>query len=44
MISSELPEITGMSDRVIITSKGRIVTTLSCDEVTEEKIITFATQ
>jgi len=44
MISSELPEIIGISDRIIIMSEGRIVTTLSYDEATEEKILTFATQ
>ena len=43
IISSELPEILGMSDRIIIMSEGRIVTKVSSDEATEEKILTFAT-
>jgi len=43
MISSELPEILGMSDRIIVMSEGCIVAELASDEATEEKIIAFAT-
>lgn len=42
MISSELPEITGMSDRVLVMSRGRIVGELSREEATEERILTLA--
>ncbi len=41
LISSDLPEIIGMSDRVIVLSEGRIVTELSADEATEEKICSY---
>jgi ribose transport system ATP-binding protein len=42
MISSELPEIIGMSDRVIVMHKGRIAGELSGAEATEEAILTLA--
>lgn len=44
MISSELPEILGMSDRVIVMREGRITGRLSRAEATQEKIISAATQ
>ena len=43
MISSELPEILGMSDRIIVMREGAFVGELSRDEATQEKIITYAT-
>ncbi len=43
MISSELPEIIGMSDRIIIMRDGRIIEELPPDKATEEKILTMAT-
>jgi len=42
MISSELPEILGMSDRVLVMNMGRITAELSADEATEVKIMEFA--
>jgi len=41
VISSELPEIIGLSDRIITLYKGKITGTLSIKEVTEEKIGTL---
>ena len=41
MISSDLPEIIGMSDRVIVLSEGKIVSELSAEEATEEKICSY---
>ncbi len=38
MISSELPEILGMSDRVLVMREGRIVAEFSRDEATPEKV------
>jgi rhamnose transport system ATP-binding protein len=38
MISSELPEILGMSDRVLVMREGRIVAEFSRAEATQEKI------
>ena len=43
MISSELPEIIGMSDRIIVMSEGRITGELMRDEATEERIMHYAT-
>jgi putative multiple sugar transport system ATP-binding protein len=43
MISSELPEILGMSDRVYIVSAGRITGELPIAEATQEKIMQLAT-
>jgi inositol transport system ATP-binding protein len=43
MVSSELPEILGMSDRVLVMHDGRITGEFSRDEVTQEKIMTAAT-
>lgn len=42
MVSSELPEVIGMSDRVIIMREGKIAKELSRDELSEEKILHFA--
>ncbi|MCR4431543.1 MAG: sugar ABC transporter ATP-binding protein [Tepidanaerobacteraceae bacterium] len=39
MISSEMPEILGMSDRILVMHKGRIIAEFNRDEVTREKII-----
>jgi len=44
MISSELPEILGMSDRILVMREGRIVAELNRDEATQERIMTHAAQ
>jgi rhamnose transport system ATP-binding protein len=44
MISSELPEILGMSDRVIVMREGLVMGEFSRAEATQEKIISAATQ
>lgn len=44
MISSELPEVLGMSDRVLVMSQGRITGELSAEEATQEKVMELATQ
>jgi putative multiple sugar transport system ATP-binding protein len=43
MISSELPEVLGMSDRVYIVSSGKIAGELPIEEATQEKIMSLAT-
>jgi ribose transport system ATP-binding protein len=43
MISSELPEILGMSDRILVMRDGRIAGELSPEEATEARIIALAT-
>jgi inositol transport system ATP-binding protein len=42
MISSELPEILGMSDRILVLSKGKQTALLSKKEATQEKIMHYA--
>jgi rhamnose transport system ATP-binding protein len=44
MISSELPEILGMSDRIIVMREGYVTGHFSRAEATQEKIISAATQ
>jgi len=43
MISSELPEVLGMADRIIVMREGRQVAELSRAEATQEKVIAAAT-
>jgi len=43
-VSSELPEVLGMSDRIIVMCSGRITGELSRDEATQEKIMELATK
>ena len=43
MISSELPEILGMSDRVMIMHEGKIGNIIDIKDATEERILYFAT-
>ena len=42
MVSSELPEIVGMSDRVAVFREGRIVRTLEGAEITPENVMRYA--
>ncbi|WP_019535965.1 sugar ABC transporter ATP-binding protein [Paenibacillus ginsengihumi] len=42
MVSSELPEVLGMSDRILVVHEGRIAGELTSREATQEKIMTFA--
>jgi len=39
MISSELPEVLGMSDRIYVLNEGRVVGEFSSEEATQEKIM-----
>jgi inositol transport system ATP-binding protein len=42
LISSELPEILGMSDRILVMAKGEMRASLSKQEATQEKIMKYA--
>ncbi len=42
MISSEMPEVLGMSDRIMVMHEGAVGGFLDRDEATEEKILRFA--
>jgi rhamnose transport system ATP-binding protein len=43
MISSELPEVLGMADRVLVMREGRLVAELSREEANEETVVRAAT-
>jgi ribose transport system ATP-binding protein len=43
MISSELPEVLGMSDRILVMHEGKISGEFSREEATQEKIMLCAT-
>lgn len=42
MVSSELPEILGVSDRVIVMREGEVKCNLSANEATEERVMMYA--
>ena len=42
MVSSELPEIIGMSDRIIVMNSGSIAGIFNREEFAEQKILTYA--
>jgi ABC-type sugar transport system ATPase subunit len=42
LISSDLPELMGLSDRIMVMSRGRIVAELDHEEATEERIMNAA--
>jgi ribose transport system ATP-binding protein len=44
MVSSELPEIIGLSDRIIVMREGRVTIELPAAEATEERIMAHATR
>ena len=44
MVSSEMPEILGMSDRVVVMCEGQLVGEVSRKEATQEKIMELATR
>jgi ribose transport system ATP-binding protein len=44
MVSSELPEILGMSDRIIVMAEGRIVAKMPWQQASEEVIMAAATK
>ena len=43
LVSSELPEVIGMSDRVVVMSEGKVTAIADPDQMTPEKIMHFAT-
>lgn len=42
MVSSEIPEILGMSDRVIVMREGRMADELEGDDLTPETLVRHA--
>jgi ribose transport system ATP-binding protein len=43
LISSELPEVIGLSHRVVVMQRGVVTGTLSGDDLTEETVMAYAT-
>ena len=44
MVSSEMPELLAMCDRILVLCEGRVTAELSREEATQEKILAAATQ
>jgi ribose transport system ATP-binding protein len=44
MVSSELPEVIGISDRIVVMREGRVAATLDAREATEERVMAYATR
>lgn len=44
LISSELPEVLGLSDRVAVFREGHLTAVLEGDQVTQEEVMRYATQ
>lgn len=42
LISSEMPELIGMSDRILVLSEGRLAGELGQEQATQERVITMA--
>ena len=43
MISSELPEVLGMSDRILVMHEGRVADCLNREEANQERVMHLAT-
>ena len=43
-VSSELPEVLGMSDRILVMCNGRITANLETKNTNQEEILKYATQ
>ena len=42
MISSDMPELIGMSDRILVMHSGKVMGELKKDEFSQERILTLA--
>ncbi len=43
MVSSDLPEIMAIADRIYVMREGRFVAELACEDTTQEEVIAYAT-
>ncbi len=44
LISSDLPEVIAMSDRILVVAEGRIIEEIARVEATQEAVMTAATR
>jgi ABC-type sugar transport system ATPase subunit len=44
MVSSELPELISVADRILVMQEGRMKGIVSKEEATQERVISLATQ
>ena len=44
MISSEMPELLGMTDRILVMSEGRLAGVVKTSDTSEEEIMRLATK
>jgi ABC-type sugar transport system ATPase subunit len=42
MVSSDLPELLGMADRILVMRRGRLVAELNAKATTQEEVLTYA--
>lgn len=42
MVSSELPEVLGLSDRIVVMARGRVAAEYSRDEATPDRVLRSA--
>ena len=42
MISSEMPELLGLADRILVMAGGRVVAEMPREEASEERILSLA--
>src|SRR3954464_14671814 len=42
MVSSDLPELLGMADRILVMRRGRLVAELDAKRTTQEEVLTYA--
>ena len=42
MISSDMPEVLGMSDRIIVVREGQLVATVDREDATQELLLRYA--
>ena len=43
MVSSDLPEIMAIADRIYVMREGRFVAELNCETTSQEEVIAYAT-
>ena len=43
LVSSELPEVLGLADRIVIMAEGRVTAALAREELNPERVMAFAT-